>query len=49
MHIFFILQQYVCYTTIMSAVRRSPQWRRTANRWHDKNSLERTRFSCWCS
>jgi len=24
------------------------RWRRTANRWHATDSLERTRFSCWC-
>jgi len=24
------------------------RWRRTANRWYATNSLERTRFSCWC-
>ena len=24
------------------------RWRRTANRWHATDSLEWTRFSCWC-
>jgi len=45
----FLLWCAVCSSYAFLRLERSLlRWRRTANRWHATDSLERTRFSCWC-
>jgi len=45
----FLLWCAVCSSCAFLRLERSLlRWRRKANCWHATNSLERTRFSCWC-
>jgi len=45
----FLLWCAVCSSYAFLRLERSLlRWRRTANRWHATNSLERTLFSRWC-
>jgi len=45
----FLLQCAVCSSYAFLRLQHSLlRWRRAANHWHATNSLEWTRFSCWC-